>query len=369
MTGLFWGSVGLLAWTWLGYPAWLWLSARLRPPLRRPTPVSGEALPSLSVLLVAHDERSRAPEKLRELLALDYPPDRLEVVVASDGSTDGTVEALAPLARHPGVRLHAFPYRRGKAAVLNEVVPGLAGEVVVLVDARQRVEPGAARELARRFADPAVGAVSGELVLEGASGVGAYWRYEKAVRRLESETGLVLGLTGALSAVRRSAFQPLPEDAILDDVVLPLSLGARGYRVLFEPGARAHDRAATAAREYRRKVRTLAGNFQVLFSPRRYGGALHPRVAFRFLSHKALRLLAPLALAGALMGAALAEGAAYQAAFGAQCVLYVLAAAGALLGRAAPRACEAACAFVLLHAAVVAGLVGYLSGRQTVRWE
>ena len=167
--------------------------------------------------------------------------------------------------------MHAFAVRRGKAAVLNDVVPRASGAIVVLADARQRFEPDTVRALTRPFADPAVGAVSGELILtetpDGPTvgrGVGVYWRYEKLIRKSESRVDSTVGATGAIYAIRRELFEPIPEDTLLDDVLIPLRIVRRGYRVLFEPAARAWDRvAASAGEELARKVRTLAGNFQL----------------------------------------------------------------------------------------------------------
>ena len=198
--------------------------------------------------------------------------------------------------------MHAFAVRRGKAAVLNDVVPRASGAIVVLADARQRFEPDTVRALTRPFADPAVGAVSGELILtetlEGPAvgrGVGVYWRYEKLIRKSESRVDSTVGATGAIYAIRRELFEPIPEDTLLDDVLIPLRIVRRGYRVLFEPAARAWDRvAASAGEELARKVRTLAGNFQLfvrepwLLDPRRN------RIWLATVSHKGLRLLGPL---------------------------------------------------------------------------
>jgi cellulose synthase/poly-beta-1,6-N-acetylglucosamine synthase-like glycosyltransferase len=191
-------------------------------------------------------------------------------VIASDGSTDDTV-AIARRYEDSGVRVCAFEKRRGKSAVLNAVVPTLRGEIVLFADARQQFDCDALRAIVSNFADPCVGAVSGELMLRATAGTTAagygtafYWRYEKFVRSMESRADSTICATGAVYAIRREAFEPIPDDTILDDMLIPLRIVRRGYRVLFEPEARAYDSVAPSARyELTRKMRTNAGLFQL----------------------------------------------------------------------------------------------------------
>jgi len=263
---LFWASVLLLGYTYLGYPVliWVWAALRSRPPHPE------DAEPTVSLVIVAHNEATRIIGRLENLLSLDYPRDRLEILLASDGSTDGTA-ARARAYEQAGVRIIAFETRRGKPAVLNDLIPKVQGEIVVLSDARQRFEAGALRALVGPFADPHVGAVSGELMLTDnaagtavGEGVGFYWRYEKFIRRNESRVDSAVGATGAIYAFRRNLFESIPEDTIGDDLLIPMRIVRRGYRVFFEAGARAYDRAAaTAGEEFRRKVRTIVGYFQI----------------------------------------------------------------------------------------------------------
>src|SRR6267143_1508543 len=253
MTALafFWISVILIGYGHVGYPVLMRAWAVLRP--RRAH--AGRHDPAVSVLVVVHNEAARIEARIVNLLALDYPKDRLEIVVGSDGSTDDTA-ARAWTFERAGVRVFAFHRRRGKTAVLNDLVPRCRGEIVVLADARQRFEAGALRALVRRFADRRVGAASGELILTGdpvttpvGKGVGLYWRFEKAIRLCESRVDSTVGATGAIYAIRRDLFDPIPEDTILDDVVIPIRIVRLGYRVVFEPAARAYDRPARAGRE------------------------------------------------------------------------------------------------------------------------
>ncbi|HKQ29731.1 MAG TPA: glycosyltransferase family 2 protein, partial [Burkholderiales bacterium] len=263
---VFWCAAGLLAYTHVGYPLLLWAWSRLYAPAA--SAVRGETSPTVSIVVVAYNEAGRIAERIENLLRLDYPRERVEIIVASDGSSDDTaVSALAYSQR--GVRVVACRERRGKSAVLNELMPTARGEIVLLADARQRFDVGVLRALTRHFADPRIGAVGGELVLTsdspsvGSEGVGFYWHYEKFIRRSESRVDSTVGVSGSIYALRRELFEPIPAETILDDVLIPMQIVRRGYRVIFEPGALAHDRTAAAETEFTRKVRTIAGNFQL----------------------------------------------------------------------------------------------------------
>lgn len=372
---LFWASCLLVGYSYFGYLAWLVLRARLAP---APEVERRPIRPPVTILVVAHNEADRIGARVENCLALDYPSDRLEVLVASDGSTDGTDEIVEGYAAR-GARLLRLPGPRGKASALNAAVPGCSGEVVVLADARQRFAPDAVRELVEPFADPTVGAVSGELHIESPAGspegVGFYWKYEKLIRSAESRTGSVVGATGAIYAIRRSLFRPLAAETILDDVVIPLRIANAGYRVLFEPRARAFDRLFDEpGREFRRKVRTLAGNFQLvaldptLLDPRRN------RLFWPLVSHKLTRLAVPwclfsmLAASGAL---ALRGNGFFAAAFAFQAAFYLLALVAWPLARAGRRVrlFSVPYALVLLNLAAAVALFGFLRGTQRATWK
>jgi cellulose synthase/poly-beta-1,6-N-acetylglucosamine synthase-like glycosyltransferase len=369
----FWVAALLLGYTYVGYPALIWIWAHLRP-----RPARGrEWEPTVSVLVAAHDEGARITAKIENLLGLDYPTDRLEVLVGSDGSTDDTV-ARARVFVSPVVRVVAFPVRRGKPAVLNDLARAAQGEVLVMADVRQGFDKAALRALVYPLADPAVGAVSGELVLAGGDtgpavthGVGVYWRYEKLIRRSESLVDSTIGTTGAIYAIRRALFEPLPEDTLLDDVLVPVRVTRAGHRVLFEPAALAFDHAAaTSAEELTRKVRTIAGTFQ-LFARERW--LLDPRANRLWLqavSHKGLRLLGPglLAVAGGT-SVALAGHPLYAAALGLQGLFYALALAGAFAGSNRIRLLGVPFTFCLLNWATVLAVAALLRGRQDVTWR
>jgi hypothetical protein len=274
----------------------------------------------------------------------------------------------------------AYSQRRGKSAVLNDLIPQAHGDIVVLADARQRFARGVLRALAPHFSDPTVGAVSGELVLtQGANGsavgegVGFYWKYEKFIRRNESRVDSTVGATGAIYAIRRNLFEPIPTDTILDDVLIPMRIVRRGYRVLFEAGARAYDQAAPSAEfEFARKVRTLAGNFQLFV---RQPWLLNPfanRLWIQTISHKGCRLLSPLCLAVAFgANLFLLDEPFYQGTLSVQFVLYAAGMGGYLLrnSRKKVRSLSVPYAFCLLNWAVVVGFARFLNGSQRVTWE
>ena len=232
------------------------------------------------------------------LLALDYPPGLIDIYVLSDGSTDSTAAIAARFADR-SVHFQQLPHG-GKAAALNAGLALATGEILFLTDVRQALEPGSLRALISCFADPAVGAVSGELIIrDGATleeaNVGLYWKYEKWLRKRLSALDSVLGATGCIYAMRRGLARPLPPGCLLDDMFLPLQAFFAGYRVVFEEQARAYDYPTSLDSEFRRKVRTLAGNYQLIgYLPQLLGPA--NRLWLHFVSHKLARLLLPFAL-------------------------------------------------------------------------
>lgn len=368
------GSLAVLVYTFAGYPLLIALLARWFPAAVRKGPFE----PRIAVIVVAHNEAGRIARKLDTCLGLDYPAERIRVVVASDGSTDGTNEVVAGHG-DPRVSLLAFAERRGKAACLNDAIALCDEEILVLTDARQRLDAGAARRLVENFADPAVGAVSAELVLEtdGASnfaeGVGAYWRYEKFIRRQESALHSTIGVTGALYALRRSCFREIPADTILDDVLIPMNVVLSGKRVVFEAGARAFDLAsADAAQERVRKIRTVAGNYQLILAHRRLFCPARNPVLLQLVSHKVLRLLAPFCLVLLLVTTLILapEAPGWLLLLGAQLAGYSLPALGAISPAARRwRIVKVATAFVLLNAFAVLGLVEFLRNRNAHLWK
>jgi poly-beta-1,6-N-acetyl-D-glucosamine synthase len=360
---LYWSSLGLVGYTYAGYPLAIHLLARARPRPARSAPIE----PTVTVVLAAHDEVGRIGAKLENLLDLDYPAEKLQIVVVSDGSTDGTDAVVARYADR-GVLLERVEPRSGKPAALNRGVARARGEVVVFCDVRQRVDRGALRTLVPPFADPQVGAVSGELVLEGEHGPGFYWRYEKFIRQAEGRFSSVVGATGALFAIRRHLFRELPRELLLDDVYTPMQIALQGYRVLFDPEARIFDREASMSGEFARKARTLAGNFQLVALLPELLDPTRNHLFLQFVSHKLLRLACPFAL-GALLASNLVLVATfapgwplYVATLGGQLALYALAAKEALTGESGGKISRLSHTFVVLNAAAVEGLRRFLRG-------
>lgn len=363
---VFWLSCVAVAYTFVGYPVVMallsWTFAR---PTHKQRPAES---PSISVVMAAGNEAERIRARLENLLGSDYPRERLEIVVVSDGSTDETPEIVAEFADR-NVRLVAREERSGKAACLNAGVPAAAGEIVVFCDARQRFAPETIAELVANFSDETVGAVSGELFIESAeSGVGGgvdlYWKLEKFIRESEARFSSVIGATGAVYAIRRELFDALPTDTLLDDVVIPMRIALRGYRVGFDPCAPAFDPQTTdPAKERRRKLRTLAGNFQMLF---RHPGWLAPwrtGLWWQLLSHKYARVIAPAFMAAMFISnALLVELAFYRWLFGAHCGFYALALLGALLPGAKVKLLSIPSGFVFLNLMSVGGFWNYLRG-------
>jgi biofilm PGA synthesis N-glycosyltransferase PgaC len=365
--------LALLAYTYFGYPIVLGMLA-LVTRRRVPDAPSGE-LPMVSACLPIFNGASYLPAKIRSLLDQDYPPERLEILVYCDGCTDDTEAAARALAAAPAsagrIRVFANAARLGKPTGLNTLYPEARGELLLLNDVRQPLSPNAVRSLAAAFRDPAVGCATGNLVLAGSAGSGVYWRYETWLRRQESRFRGVVGMTGPIAMVRTGDMQPLPADLILDDVWIPMRLVLARKRVAFIDEARATDDAFENEREFRRKVRTLAGNYQ-LFA--RLPALLLPfrnPIWFETFSHKLLRLMAPwflLAVAAlSIAGASLGGGRAAELMrilVVAQIAFYALAAVGRRGGKLA----NLSRTFVVLNAAALVGLWRFLTGRQRVTW-
>ncbi len=378
MKWLFWASAVWIVYTYAGYAAWLKCKARLWPrPVRR-----AECSPTVSIVMVVRDEQKVVEQKMRNLLALDYPPELRQIVVVSDGSIDGTDAILERFRQHERITICRKSVAQGKASGLNDALAAASGEIVVFVDARQRIEPAALRRLMENFADATVGCASGELMLsavdgmtsgvgDSGEGMGRYWKLEKKIREWESASGSVIGATGALYAIRRDLLTTIPEGTILDDVIIPMRVIRQGSRVVWERRARAWDHADLgASREFARKVRTLSGNYQLVRHEPWLLGWGNP-VWFSFMSHKIMRLAVPLALVSLLITSALLRGTTYRAVLWMQLAVYGLSllAWGGLpqigpLGRAA----DAARTFVVLNAAAMVALVAFVAGRK-VAWN
>ena len=388
MPTLFWLSIGLVAFSYVGYFLVLLVWDGCREALsglrffsggadRRARRVA-EAWPRVSIVFSAFDEEACIRQKIENCLALDYPADRLEIVVGCDGCTDGT----ARIAREVGgdrVTVHEITPRAGKPSAITRLVPGVRGDIVVLTDANVMLEPGAVRALVRRFADPAVGAVVGRLRLYNPTRAefeeSLYWKYETALKYYEGKHGAVLGANGGIYAIRRVLFSPIAPNTIIDDFVIPVRIAVRGWKVPYEADAVAHEETTEdAGREFVRRARIGAGDWQALM---RVPDLLDPRsgfLFFSFVSHKLLRWMTPFLLASALVAnvplAAHPGAWLYRALLFGQLVFYGLALAGprAVTGRLR-RAVSLARYFVAMNAALAVGFWRFVRGTQRATWE
>jgi cellulose synthase/poly-beta-1,6-N-acetylglucosamine synthase-like glycosyltransferase len=371
MRAVFWASLLVVAYTYAGYPLLVWLAARL---FGR-APASEDVTPPVSLLIPAYNEERYLEEKLRNSTRLDYPPDRLEIVVASDGSTDRT-NAIAESFRARGVRLVVHPHM-GKSRLLTRTVPQLRGAVLVFSDASIELAPDALRKLVRHFADPRVGCVSGSYRLKASvdlrsEGEGGYWRYESFIKRQQSRLHSVLGAHGPLYAIRAPLFTPLADHEINDDYLIPMRVVAQGYRAIYDPEVLTYDWDLVSMEgEFARRRRIASGNCQQIVELRHM---LHPRfgwTAWSLLSHKVLRMLAPLFLV-LLLPASLALPWPWGAGFAAlQALFYLAAAAGYVSQRmgAHNRWLAAPFYFCMGNAALAAGLFRYCFSRNRYSWE
>lgn len=367
---VFWVAVGLVVYTYAGYPIVLIVLRSLvrRPVDRRPIE------PFVSVLVPSYNEAHVIAEKIRNVLAIDYPADRYELVVACDGPSDGTSEIVRSMADGHRVRAVIFEKNRGKLHVLNDVVPQLKGEIVAFSDASSMLERGALRALVTNFADPKVGAVSGiyRVHKKDAAHLGRqedfYWTYETFLKKQEAALGSILGCHGALYAIRRELY-PFPRpDTINDDYVIPLRIVQKGYRVAYEPAAVAYEEAHEMG-GFGRRVRIMAGNLEqlrelvpLIWPPR-------PMTLFFFLSHKLARLIVPAALiVAAITNLMLLSEPLYRVLGVLQFAFYALVGLGAVL-QLRPKALRLPYYFCMINAAVLVGAYRVVRGRHTLRWK
>jgi cellulose synthase/poly-beta-1,6-N-acetylglucosamine synthase-like glycosyltransferase len=373
---VFWAALALVAYGYAGYAAVVWGCARLFGRRDEPPAVPDAELPRLTLLIAAHNEAAVIGERIENALALDYPRDRLEILVASDGSTDATAGIVRGFAGR-GVRLLDYQPNRGKAATLNAAWREATGDVVLLSDANTFTDRAAARRLARWFRDPSVGAVCGRLILvdpvTGRNVDGLYWRYETFLKACEARLGALLGANGAIYAVRRDRYVPIPPETIIDDFVIPL-LGTltHGTRLVYDADAVAReDTPPEIADEFKRRARIGAGGFQSL---RLLWPLLSPArgwLAFSFVSHKLVRWACPFfLLAMAAANVALVAQPFYRATLAMQAGFYALAWLGGRSTGQGPlaRALRLATLFSSMNAALLVGFYRWLTGRQRGAW-
>lgn len=293
---LFLLSWGLIFYTYAIFPALIALFAKFADRRRACADTNDEDLPRVAMVVAAYNEERFLQAKLDNTWGIDYPADKFELIIGSDGSGDDTSGILKRCV-DKRFRCFLFPERRGKISVLNDLVNHVDADIIVMSDANTMFEPDSIRKMVRHFDDPRVGCVSGKLNLSndgGVSGEGIYWKYESWIKRNESRLGFLIGCNGGIFALRTKLYEPLPASTLVEDFVLSMRVMERGYEVRFEPNASAKEPACGSSRaEMVRKIRIGAGGFQALGLTR---GLLHPRYgfkAFAYMGHKVLRWCVP----------------------------------------------------------------------------
>jgi cellulose synthase/poly-beta-1,6-N-acetylglucosamine synthase-like glycosyltransferase len=364
----------LAVWHFVAYPAAIRLLAALRPAVR--PQLQDHELPSVALIIAAFNEERVIGAKLANCLALDYPRDKLQIVVAADGSSDRTAERVRAVADPRVVCLHQ-PQRQGKGPALNRAVAAVTAEILVLSDANNDYSPDALRQLVPWLADPRVGGVTGAKRIQSSAeraasgGDGLYWRYESMIKSAESAAGGTVTGDGEIFALRRADYSPIPVGIINDDMDISLRLARRGLRIVYEPRATATEEGSiTLAEDYQTKVRMIAGGFQNL---RTQAAAAFGNGWFsvKFISHKVLRWLMPWILLGLLScSLLLRDDAVFRWLLAGQLLVYGLALVGALGQRSGLRhwLVYVPWYFVLMNAAAAAALLRHLRGRQTSLW-
>ena len=376
---IFWTSLGLLVYTYFGYPLYMFVRAKLS---KNPVKKDDSYKPFVSIIMSAYNEEAYIGRKINNLLQSKYPQDKMEILIGSDGSRDRTNDILLRIS-DSRVKTFVFQKRMGKPSVLNDLVPKALGSVLIFCDVRQTFNEDAIGQLAANFADDKIGCVSGELIFEKGSrasrvseGVGYYWEYEKMIRRNESAVHSMVGATGAIYAIRKNLYTVLPKETILDDVYTPLSIARLGYRCIWEEKARAYDRPAfTPSEEYRRKVRTLAGNYQIFNVFKDLLIPFRRAVSIPLISHKLLRCLAPFFMIAMFIANIFISGKApYGFILICQIIFYTVAGLGAATYErehktALTKIASIVYMFCLLNFTAIAGLYRFLSGKQNIAWE
>ena len=382
---LLWTSAGMVLYGYVGYPllllvfANIWrLGSTLRHALRKKDSSDlspSEFMPSVSLVISAYNEEAVIARKMRNCEQLNYPQDRLEILLGCDGCTDKTSE-IARSAQLPNARVFEFSKRSGKLTVLNALLQECRGEIVVFSDASTILNEHAIRNLVRHFSDPVIGCVSGEMRLVSSEGKSStesiYWRYEVFVKRLESRLNLLLGASGCLYAIRRNLFTPLSRWAINEDFLIPLRIRAKGHRQVYDSEAVSYEDAASVWHDFHRHIRIGAGNFHAL----RYTlGLLSPLagpIAFSFWSHKIIRWLVPFALPCAFISALILAADPFYAALALAGGLFVLL---AVVGHHLElrnvhwRLFSIPYYFLSLNLALALGFVRFLTSTQGATWE
>lgn len=363
-------SILLIFYSYIAYPIYVWFAAKYRHlPVRK-----GLENQLVSIVISARNEEKQIGRKLNNIFSSHYPSRLIEIIIISDGSTDGTVASVETYKNEnpdKRVQLIVIDKSQGKPSALNKGVALATSDIIVFADTRQEFDSDAISCLVSNFSDPSVGCVSGELKFENSPQshieveMGLYWRYEKFIRMCESNSGSVVGATGAIYAIRKCLYQTLPPETLIDDVVTPLNIAMQGYRVILDRSAVAFDVVSKDNyQEWRRKVRTLAGNWQLIEINKNLFNPQNNPLFWRLIGHKFSRLLVPFSLILLFLISAVLNGFVYRFALCAQSIFYF----GVLFVYIFPqlkasRFLKFSYFFVLLNSAAVAGFY-YWSTRQ-----
>ena len=383
---LFWFSLLLILYIYVGYPVAIWVLALFHKPVK----VDSSIVPTVTLFFAAHNEERVIAQKLENSLALDYPRDRLQILVADDGSSDRTVEIAGSFVDQ-GIKLISYPERSGKLAAIRRAFANVTGEIVLFSDSDNFYPADVLRHVVKYFGDQSVGGVSGGRNVIGKTSLGTaegiYWKYEEGIKLHESQVSSCVGVAGDLLAIRSELYQPPPSDIINDDFFIAVSIIKQGYKVLYAPDARSFHPVATSEKgEIERRARMVAGRYQAMFSAWRMLPFQYPGIVWQIISHKYLRPFIPIAMFFMLIGNALALWQPANSAapawfilappygiivFVVQVVFYIM----AILGRGRKYKGKLG-KFLYLPAfllnsnlAALLGLYRFMSERQTVMWR
>ena len=378
---IFWVSAGAVVYSYTVYPLILALISRIRSTLydvRCTTYGVQRTALTVTVIVSAYNEEKVIGDRIQNILDSDYPKEKLEILIGSDGSTDNTNQIIESYTSR-GVKLLKWVDRRGKISVLNDLVASSTGEIIVFSDANTIYKKDAIAKLVRGFRDENIGCVCGELIFRNAGESdtgnleGVYWRYEQFLKKIEGSMGSLLGANGGIYAIRKNLFEPLDKDIIIDDFLIPMRILEKGYKVAYGPEAIAYEETSKKiVQEMERRIRIGAGDFQALV---RTWHLLDPRrgfPAFAYFSHKVLRWFAPFFLICTLFANAfLVASPLYAVAFLLQAVFYTLAIGGKILSslKLKVKLFGLPYYFVSMNIALFLGFIRFCSGTQSAAWE
>lgn len=375
---IFWVCIGLIVYSYLVYPVFLALLAKLSPEKKSPKveDIPESQWPTVSLVIAAYREESVIVERLNNALEIDYPNDKIEIIIGVDGNEDATGKLVEGF-QDARIRLMQFPERRGKASVLNDCIAAARGDIILFSDANTFWDRDAAKLLVRHFEQEQVGGVCGRLILtDAATGKnvdGIYWRYENRLKEWEGKLGALLGANGAIYAIRKKLYQPIPPQTIVDDFVIGMRIHQAGYQLLYEKQALAREETApTISDELHRRIRIGAGAFQSLTWLWRLLLPRRPLVSWAFWSHKVLRWFCPAFMVVALASNfLLAQKPLYQTLLALQGIFYALAVLGSfsILPGKFGKIAQAGWMFVNMNVALALGFVRWLFKTQKGTWK